>query len=178
MKIKEVKINNRKKCFELTAADRIWLFPFSKLNLKPGPKNRIATVSVDTDFGDEGFTYALDSGKEATVPMDAVLEYNKHPEHMRDILLYQLTVDAKKIIAQKGIAKNEIIRRMDTSQTQFYRLIDTANYHKTIDQMVKLLAALDCQVSLHLKKDPTPKLRKTFAAKRRGIKRHRPKIRI
>ena len=37
---------------------------------------------------------------------------------------------------------------METSPTQFYRLMDQTNTHKTIDQMVKLLAALECSVEI------------------------------
>jgi hypothetical protein len=40
------------------------------------------------------------------------------------------------------------MRRVGTSPTQFYRLIDQTFYRKTIDQMVRLLAALDCPVDL------------------------------
>ena len=50
------------------------------------------------------------------------------------------------------IKKNEIIRRMGTSQTQFYRLIKTSNYNKTIDQMLKLLSALDITVEIQYRK--------------------------
>jgi len=37
---------------------------------------------------------------------------------------------------------------MGTTPTQLYRLLDQKNVNKTIDQMVKLLAALDCPVDL------------------------------
>ena len=42
----------------------------------------------------------------------------------------------------------EIIRRLGTSATQFYRLLDQTNYSKSIKQMVTLLAILDCEVDL------------------------------
>jgi len=35
-----------------------------------------------------------------------------------------------------------------TSATQFYRLLDQANYRKSVDQLVSLLQILDCDVQL------------------------------
>jgi predicted XRE-type DNA-binding protein len=140
------------KSFELFANKKKWLFPYSKLNLKPTMNNPIAKVVVDSDFGDEGFTYYLKSGTEATVPMDAVLEYNKDPKYIREQLLYNLTLQARQIIKQKRISHNEIIRRMKISQMHFYRIINTTCYTKTIDQMVLLLAALDYCVDVKIRK--------------------------
>ena len=43
---------------------------------------------------------------------------------------------------------DELIRRLDTSATQFYRLLDQTNYRKSVDQLVSLLQILDCDVKL------------------------------
>jgi len=40
------------------------------------------------------------------------------------------------------------MRRLKTSPSQFYRLIDPTNYRKSIDKMLELLAVLDCEVEL------------------------------
>ena len=45
-------------------------------------------------------------------------------------------------------SKREIIRRLGTSASKFYRLIDQTNYRKSVDQMLNLLHALDCEVEL------------------------------
>ena len=44
------------------------------------------------------------------------------------------------------------IRRLGTSAAQFYRLLDTTNYRKSIGQMVSLLYVLDCEVTLDVRK--------------------------
>ncbi|MEO5863673.1 MAG: hypothetical protein ABIQ79_01365 [Nitrospiraceae bacterium] len=44
--------------------------------------------------------------------------------------------------------KREIIRRLGTSATQFYRLLDQTNYSKSIDQILSLLHVLDCDIDL------------------------------
>ncbi len=40
-----------------------------------------------------------------------------------------------------------------TSPTQLYRLLDQTNTNNSIDQMAKLLAALDCYVDVVFKKE-------------------------
>jgi predicted XRE-type DNA-binding protein len=148
MKIKKVAHNNRKKAFELVTGKDTLRFPYSRLRLKPSIDDPIEEVFVDRELGGEAFTYRLASGKEESVPIDQVLEYNRDPEYLRQMLLYKLTLKAQKLMERRGVSKREIMRRLGTSPTQFYRLIDQTFYRKTIDQMVRLLAALDCPVDL------------------------------
>lgn len=77
-----------------------------------------------------------------------VLEYNKDPDHLRDQLLYGLTLEAQKRVGASPLSRREIIRRLGTSATQFYRLLDQTNYRKSVDQLVSLLQILDCDVRL------------------------------
>lgn len=148
MKIKKVLANNRKKCFEIQTAKSSFEYPFSRLRLKPTQNDSIEDVFPDEEVGKEAFTYRLSSGSEDTVPMDEVLSYNREPNYLREDLLYRLTLKAQKMLADGKSSRRAIMRRMKTSPTQFYRLLDQTNYHKTIDQMVRLLSALDCSVDL------------------------------
>jgi len=148
VKIRRVEQNNKKKCFEVTTAKGTFTFPFSRLKNTPKADDRVDELFVDKELGSEAFTYRLSSGKEGSVHVDQVLEYNQDPDYMRQTLLYKLSIQAQKLISMRKIPKREVIRRMHTSPTQFYRLIDQTNYQKTIDQMVKLLAALDCPVDV------------------------------
>ena len=102
------------------------------MKLKPKASDRIKQVFVDKEIGHEGFTYILESGKEDTVLMDAVLEYNKDPDYIVKIFLYKLTIKAQKLLQNSHISKREVIRRMGISPTQFYRLIDQTYYNKSI----------------------------------------------
>ena len=151
-KIEKVSYNNRKRAFEVTTSKGKMDFPYSKLQLKPSGADHLNRVSVDKELGNRAFTYQLKSGKEGSVHIDAILEYHRDPDYVRDILLYQLTVQAQEILRQKKTSKREVIRRLGTSPTQFYRLIDQAFYGKTIDQMIKLLSALDYDVNLSIEK--------------------------
>jgi predicted XRE-type DNA-binding protein len=67
---------------------------------------------------------------------------------MRDLLLYNLTVQAQKRLETTSLSKREIIRRLGTSPAQFYRLIDQTNYRKSIDKVLSLLQVLGCEVDL------------------------------
>ncbi len=149
MKIKRVAFNNKKKCFEVKTQKVTYHFPYSRLKK---PQSKIERVSVDPELGREAFVYQLESGEEGVVHLDQVLEYNQDQDYFREMLLYKLTLQAQKLLKTNSVSRREIIRRMGTTPTQFYRLLDQTSYHKTIDQMVKLLAALDCPVEITFKK--------------------------
>jgi hypothetical protein len=153
MRIDRVSPNNRKKAFELVVDGKTLLFPFVLLRLKIEGHNRIKKVFVDPELGDEAFTYRLSDGQEDSVHVDEVFEYNKDPSYMRDILLYRLTLEVQKRLKETKLSRREIVRRLGTSASQFYRLLDQTNYEKSIDQMLVLLTVLGCQVSVIVEQD-------------------------
>jgi hypothetical protein len=148
MRIRSVSFNNRKKAFLVRTHSKAFSFPYAKLEIRPGNGERVVRTSVDDEMGREGFTYALDDGKEGTVRIDQVLEYNQNPAYMRDLLLYELTLEAQKRVAGSSLSKREIVRRLGTSAAQLYRLLDQTNYRKSIDQLLALLNVLECEVDL------------------------------
>jgi hypothetical protein len=152
MKIRRVTANHRRQAFEVTTAQCSYPFPFAKLRLRPGPGNRVTNVYVDKELGNEAFTYVLESGYEDSVHLDDVLHYNEDPAYARDLLLYQLTVEAQRRVQESPLSRRELIRRLGTSATQFYRLLDQTNYRKSVDQMLSLLRVLDCDVKFVIKK--------------------------
>ena len=148
MKIRSVKHNNRKKAFEIKTSGKSLPFPYSKVEPEPSVKDPISQLFVDQELGNEGFTYILESGKQGTVHVEEVLEYNEDPWYLRDVLLYRLTIEAQNRLTKSSLPKREIIRRLGTSATQFYRLLDQKNYRKSVDQLLSLLSVLDCDVDL------------------------------
>jgi|CXWL01.1.fsa_nt_gi predicted XRE-type DNA-binding protein len=148
MKIQSVTHNNRKKAFQVKASKKLFQLPYSKVDPQPGTADPIARVFVDKELGGEGFTYVLESGKEGTVHGEQVLEYNQDPRYLRDALLYKLTIEAQKRVEASALSKREIIRRLETSATQFYRLLDQTNSRKSVDQLLSLLHVLDCDIEL------------------------------
>ena len=151
-KIKSVGVNNRKRAFEVVIGDKTHWFPYSKLELQPSSSDPIMELFIDHELGDEGFTYVLRSGVEGSVHSEQVLEYNRDPSYRRDQLVYSLTIEAQKRVKESALSKREIIRRLGTSATQYYRLLDQTNYSKSIDQLLALLSILDCDVDVIVQK--------------------------
>ena len=148
MRIRSVRHNNRKKVFEIRVSAKTLVFPYKRAEPPPTSEDPVARVSVDEELGREGFTYELASGRTGTVHVEQVLEYNKDPHYLRDLLLYRLTLEAQKRLDASGLSKREIVRRLGTSAAQLYRLLDQTNYRKSVDQLLSLLQVLECDVEL------------------------------
>lgn len=155
MKIKKVTHNNRKKAIDVVTYSKDYLFPYAKLEVQPSRENPIKNLYVDKELDNEAFTYELESGDEGTVHIDHVLEYNRDPGYMRDLLLYKLTLAAQEGVKRSSLSKREMIRRLGTSPAQFYRLLDQTNYKKSLDKLMSLLHILECEVDLVVKTNPS-----------------------
>lgn len=164
MKIRSIKANNHKKVFAVRTYKGAYEYPYTKLDLRPTKANPLADFYVDDELGDEAFTYTLASGDEDTIHIDRVLEHNRDPAHMRDLLLYQLTIEAKKRVDASGMSVRNISRMLGTSATQYYRLLDEDNYRKSMDQMVNLLAVLGCTVDVNVSEPKKHTNENTLAA--------------
>lgn len=148
MKIRSVRQNNRKHAFEVATWRHHLLFPYAKADPTPTGADPPVDVSVDDELGREGFTYRLASGREGSVHVEQVLDYNQDPGYLRDLLLYRLTIEAQSRLDASSLSKREIIRRLGTSPAQFYRLLDPTNYRKSVDKVLLLLNVLGCDVDL------------------------------
>ena len=142
MKIKSVQCNNYRKCFEIDTSKGSFSLPFSRAEVVPTTKDKVKDVFIDKELGSEWISYCLESGKEGAIPLDAFLDYNRDPEYLMKMLLHRLTVDALEKLKGSNLTRRELARKLRTSPAQLYRLLDTANQSKTIDQMIKLLAVL------------------------------------
>jgi hypothetical protein len=148
VKIRSVKANNRKKTFEVKTYSKTLSYPYAKAEPEPGAADPVVRTVVDQELGREGFVYILESGREGTIHVEQVLEYNQDPAYLRDLLLYKLTIEAQKRLEASGLSKREVVRRLGTSATQLYRILDQTNYRKSVDQVLNLLHVLDCDVDL------------------------------
>lgn len=146
MKILTVTANNRRRVFQVELRGRRLDLPYAVCRPAPIPGNGVARVWVDHELGNEGFSYRLASGSEGTVHVDHVLEYNRDPNYITDMLLYRLTLEAQRRLETSGLGTRAVIRRLGTSPAQFYRLLDQTNYRKSVRQMLSLLFILDCEV--------------------------------
>jgi hypothetical protein len=142
MKLRSVRVNARRKAFEVRTSSRQLLMPFGKVEPRPTADDPVVRAFVDRELGSEGFSFVLRSGREGTVHVEQVLEYNRDPGHLRDQLLYALTLEAQKRVKASALSRRELIRRLGTSAAQFYRVLDQTNYRKSIDQLLSLLQLL------------------------------------
>jgi len=152
VKVGRVTVNARERAFHVRLGRATFRYPFVKADPAPTPNDPVARVWSDPELGHQGFSYALASGQEGSVLADQVLDYNSDPRYLRKLTLYGLTARALEALEQSGLSKREVIRRLGTSPSQFYRLVDTTNYQKTIDQMLALLNVLGCEVEFKVKR--------------------------
>jgi hypothetical protein len=148
VKIERVEGNNRKRVFEVHADGRVWEFPYAIAEVSPTPEDPLETVFVDSEMANEAFTYYLKSGREGCHHIDNVLWFNNEPEYMNDLMLYNVTVMAQDRMKVAGLGHRTLARRLRTSPTQIYRLLDQTNYTKSFAQMFALLRVLGCDVEV------------------------------
>jgi len=148
VKIRSVRANNHKHAFEVSTRGRSLSYPYARCEPHPATATPVVEVFVDEELAREGFTYELASGDQGSVHIEQVLEYHRDPGFLRDLLLDKLTIEAQDRVETRGLSRREIIRRLGTSPAQFYRLLDAANRRKSVDKMLLLLYALDCEVDL------------------------------
>ena len=148
MRIRSVTANARRKMFEVAVPGKTYTFPYAKCTPRPSGADPVTKAFVDQELANEAFTYQLKQGGEGSVHVEQVLDFNKDPSYLRDLLVYQLTLEAQRRVAETSLSKREIVRRLRTSPAQLYRLLDQTNYSKTVDQLLRLLNVLDCDVEL------------------------------
>ncbi len=149
MKIRSLKMNNHKKAFELRTYKDRYEYPYAMLDTQPTDNDKIVNAYVDPELGNEAITYELASGTEDSIHIDRVLEYNRDPSYMRDLLLYKLTIEAKRLVEASPVGIRELSRRLGTSPTQIYRLLDEENTRKSLDRVFELLSVLQCRIDIH-----------------------------
>ena len=142
MKIRSVRNGPRRRAFVVWTARGRFEFPWAHLEVIPSAADPVVDVRPDPELGREGFTYRLASGAEGTVHIDHVLRFVRDPDLQRRELLYELTNEALDALAASGRTKRSLARQLGTSLAQIARLLDPANARKSLDQMVRLLAAL------------------------------------
>ncbi len=150
MKIMKVTFNHKQRAFDVRTRGRNYVFPYAVVRPAPTRENKVIEAHVDAEMDREGFVYVLESGEEGAVHIDHVLDYNSDPNYMADALLYKLNLQAQVAVKESGLSTRELIRRLSTSPSQFYRLLDQTNYRKSMHQLVALLHVLGCRVDIVL----------------------------
>ena len=149
MKISSVTADHRKREFRIqTATGQHLAYPFPQAGMEPARGTTISELYVDPELGEEAFTYALDTGQEGSVHIEQVLEYNRDPSYMADLVTYRLTLAAREALAESGLSRRYLAKRLNTSVPQLYRLLDPANSRKSMGQLLALLHLLNREVEV------------------------------
>ena len=124
LKMLNTSINNRRREFEIELPDRgVLPFPYHRAEPPPTRDDPIREFFIDPELGNEGLTYVLESGADGSVLADHVLEINRDPAYMRDLLVHQLTVEAVQRMESSPSGVRQLSRRLKTSLAQVYRLL-------------------------------------------------------
>jgi hypothetical protein len=156
-KVTQVRAHNRRRVFELALGRRgRFVFPYAVCDPVPGPEDRIEEVWIDPEVGREGFTYMLRSGAESTVLADHVLHYNDDPAYVAARLAHELSLEASRRWEECGLSVREVARRLGTSPSQIYRLLDPAVQDKGLGKLMGLLHVLGAKVDVTVRDRPAP----------------------
>ena len=79
---------------------------------------------------------------------DELARLLQDPAYLNELLLHRLSVEAAKALEESGIAKREVVRRLGTSASQLYRLLDPSDASKSVGQMLALLHLLGREVDV------------------------------
>jgi DNA-binding TFAR19-related protein (PDSD5 family) len=164
--VRSVEFNNRRRDFTVGVGTASYRLPYSRLATPLPVGEHVTSAFVDPEIANEGFTYSTGAGREGTVHVEQVLEYNRDPEYLRESLLYALTLAAQRRLARVTLSRRELARRIGSSPTQLYRLLDATNTRKSVDRMLTLLSALDCEVDMRVR----PRHASTAGARAQGLR--------
>jgi antitoxin HicB len=163
MKIRKVVANNKRRAFEVFTRNQHYDYPYAVAEPPPRPRDPVERLYIDDEVAREGFAYVLKSGREGYVLWDHVLEQNRDPAYITDLLVHILTSEAAERMAASKLSKREVMRRLGTSASQLYRLLDPTNYRKSLGQVIQLLGVLGYTVKL------TVKRRRRLVEPKRGL---------
>jgi predicted XRE-type DNA-binding protein len=150
--IKDVEANHRRKRITITTKKGDLFLPFNKLRLIPVNDNKVVDIYVDPELAKRAITYVLEDGTEDSIHLDAFLEFHNDPDFTKNTHLHKLTVKANEAFKDSGLSKTDVSTLLGTSRSQLDRLLDTANYKKSIDDVIRLLDVLGYEMEIEFKK--------------------------
>ena len=148
MRIEAASANNHKRVFEVDLPRGRYSYPYALCEPSPSADDPLVGYWIDAELAEEALTYRLASGAEGTLHLEQVLDHNKDPEYLREMLLYRLSLEAQRQLEASPLSKREVARRLGTSPAQLYRLLDQTNCSKSVDSVIALLTVLGCDVDI------------------------------
>jgi hypothetical protein len=143
-----VTFNNRRQSFTVRAGTAEFEFPYAALERGATRRRRVIRAFVDPELGSEAFTFETDDGAIDAVHLDNVLLWCRDPGAELEATLYRLTQEAADALADSGLSRRAVARRLGTSMSQLSRLLDPTVRAKSMEQMIVLLGVLGREVEI------------------------------
>jgi len=157
VKIRRVTFNNRTQSFGVRVGAVDHEFPYAALERSAPRRLRVVRAFVDPELGREAFTFETDDGTTGAVHVDNVLLHCHDPGAEAEATLYRLTLAAGDALAESGLSKRAVARRLGTSMSQLTRLLDATNHAKSVERMMALLRVLGREVDIVVRRpEPVP----------------------
>jgi hypothetical protein len=154
-KFKEIKPNYRKNVLEITLRDgkkiKSYSLPFAVFrDVKISTRNRLTSITIDRELGDQAVSFVLEDGSKGDFPADFVLYYCDPTYHWSP--LNQLKSALKDKISTSRLSVRVIADALDTSPSQVVRLLQENRASKQIVQLIRLAELAGYQIEFSLKK--------------------------
>jgi len=145
--IEHAGVNARRRSFELRGANgETYSFPFERAEPVPTRDDPIEEFFIDPELARMAVTYRLRSGAEGFVHIEQAMSYNRDPAYLREWAVYELSLEAQRLLEASRLSKREVARRLKTSPAQVYRLLDQTNHAKSLDAMFDLITVLGAEL--------------------------------
>src|SRR6185295_10993601 len=88
VKVGRVTVNARERAFHVRLGRKTFRFPFVKSDPIATANDPVLRAWADPELAYQGFSFVTASGKEGSVLVDQVLEYNRDPRLLRKLTLH------------------------------------------------------------------------------------------
>ena len=154
-KFKEIKPNYRKNVLEITLQEgkktKSYTLPFAVFrDVNISSKNRLTSIRIDRELGDQAASFVLENGSTGDFPADFVLYYCDPTYHWSPV--NQLKRALKDKISTSRLSVRVIADALDTSPSQVVRLLQENKISKQIVQLFRLAELAGYQIEFSLKK--------------------------
>ena len=139
--------NSRARVLVLQFDGRKLNYPFALLNPRPSLWDYLVRSYKDESH-DQAIGYELKSGKRGILTLDQLRSYFREPSNLKQQVLLELTFAAMEGLDETELSGHQIVRRLHTSASQLYRIMDPHTLHKSVDGLLALLEVLGYNVEV------------------------------
>ena len=154
-RFKQINPNYRKRVLEVVLRIGRTLnrynLPFAVFTgMEIGPGNRFASITIESDLGEQGASFVLEDGTRGDFPADFVLYYSDPTYQWSPI--NQLKRALKSKIADSKLSLRVLADALNTSPSQVVRLLEGNRASKQFLQLSKLAQIAGYNIEITLKK--------------------------